>query len=166
MIAIKAVGRDIKLKAELTDFFFEQGSIIINDDSVLQSGTKYLINFVSKIKLKTKSQNTLLLLYSDLTPSKTIINDNNYIGICESGNIKALSFFMHNKIPVLTYGLATSDTVTFSSMTDEHSQISLQREIKNIYGNKTEPFEFLLDCKKLSHTAQLIIGTLKILCGE
>ncbi len=168
MIAIEAVGNDKNLESELTDFFFKKGSVIIKDNIIIQSGTKYLISFTSKAKLKTKTRTktSLLLYYSNKTPPKSILKDTNYIGICESGNKQALSFFMHNRIPALTYGLATSDTVTFSSITDEHSQISLQREIKNIYNKNIGPFEFVLNCENLSYTAQLIIGTLNILCGE
>lgn len=166
MIAIEAVGNDKKIETELTDFFFEQGAVIIKDDIILQSGTKYLISFASKLKLKTKAKTSLLLYYSNQTPPKSILKDTNYIGICESGNTHALSFFMQNRIQALTYGLATSDTITFSSITDEHSQISLQREVKNINNNIIGPFEFILNCKNLSQTTQLIIGTLKILCEE
>ena len=57
---------------------------------------------------------------------------NGVIGICESGNLNALKVFKKNKIPVITCGVNSKSTVTFSSFCNHTAFLSLQRTVKKI----------------------------------
>ena len=53
--------------------------------------------------------------------------------MCEE-DTKSLTILNKSKNPTITCGMSLRSTITASSITDESAMISIQREIKNIYG--------------------------------
>ncbi|MEG2336056.1 hypothetical protein [Chryseobacterium sp.] len=70
-----------------------------------------------------------------------------------------------SKIPVITCGLSSKDTITFSSKEEECGVISLMREVRSVFGNTIEPMEIPVSFPKhtepfmvLAYTASLILS--------
>lgn len=68
--------------------------------------------------------------------------------IIDSLNSCDLEIAKSLKSQVITCGLCTRDTLTFSSCREENCVISLQRGIKGFYGKIIEPFELPIYCGK------------------
>ena len=112
-------------------------------------------------------QNKGILLFFSEPPRNTQLNlSNRLLGLCETSNKTALQLLMNNGNPVITYGLASTDTVTASSFSETTTQIALQREIRTLSGQKLEPFEFSLYNENYSLSTRLLLGALQITLGE
>lgn len=61
--------------------------------------------------------------------------------IASSQDKDALSLLMGSQVPVITCGLSSRDTITFTSNTDDGVVIALQRTLPDMDGNQVEPVE-------------------------
>ena len=84
--------------------------------------------------------------------------------IASSDDERQLKSLAQAKIPVITCGLSSKDTITFSSKEEESAVISLMRSVKSIYGHTIEPMEIPIsfppktdDFILLAFTASLIL---------
>ncbi len=68
-------------------------------------------------------------------------NDNNIIWIIMSHFKKIVNWLKDMDAEVITCGMIGSDTVTFSSFTHDSCVISVQRQVKTIFGNIVQPIE-------------------------
>lgn len=166
MKTIFACGTDRKTKSELLDHFLKKHSVILQKNTLFVTGNSHLLHLTARPPRRTNVEKGVLLFFSEPPETTELSISNRLIGLCESNNKPALSCLMKNGNPVVTYGLAPTDTVTVSSFLDDKTQIALQREIKTVSGQIVEPFEFSLDNEGYSQTTRLIIGALHILFGE
>lgn len=79
----------------------------------------------------------------------------------DDGQLKALA---QAQLPVITCGLSSKDTFTFSSKEEESAVVSLMRSVKSIYGHTIEPMEVPIgfpsktdDFTLLAYMASLIL---------
>lgn len=166
MTTIFACGNDLKIEKELQHYFSHKPSVILCQNEILVTGTEYLVHINSILPLRTNLNKGILLFYSE-PPRNTQLNlSNRLLGLCETSNKTALQLLMNNGNPVITYGLAPTDTVTASSFSETTTQIALQREISTLSGQKLEPFEFSLYNENYSLSTRLLIGALQITLGE
>ena len=92
------------------------------------------------------SKSTLLVLSEKQIPKISV--HGTIKGICESSNHNALNILKDNEIPAIVCGMAKTDTITFSSITNDKALISIQRRIKTNNGKILEPCEISI---KLNH---------------
>ncbi len=84
--------------------------------------------------------------------------------IAASDDERQLKALAKVQIPVITCGLSSKDTFTFSSKEEESAVVALMRSIKSVYGHTVEPMEVPItfppktdDFTLLSYTASLIL---------
>lgn len=61
--------------------------------------------------------------------------------IAASDDERQLKSLAESQIPVITCGLSSKDTFTFSSKEEESAVVALMRSIKSVYGHTIEPME-------------------------
>ena len=61
---------------------------------------------------------------------------------------------------VITCGLSTRDTLTFSSYTEENCVVSLQRRLRRLDGGYAEPFELPFECQKSDDRYAILCASL------
>lgn len=159
MIEIIVLGNNSGTVSELKNIFMLKKSIIIDKDKYTFFGTDYILSF-NHIPNNFQNEKGIIILLDYNGKSYNL--PEKFIGICQSDNISALEFFMKNKNPVITFGMQKIDTVTIGSLKDNEFQISLQREIKSVFGKKIEPKDYTVKAN-YSPMNTLLIETLKIL---
>ena len=92
------------------------------------------------------TKSTLLVLNKEQLPKISVRGA--IKGICESSNHNALNVLKNNEIPAIVCGMSKTDTITFSSITNDKALISIQRRIKTNNGKILEPCEISI---KLNH---------------
>ncbi len=138
MKTICLLGVSRSLKTKIIAYFLKNKSIIVENNEINISGNKYLINFDSQKALNNRSS---VYLFGGKRFNKNIKIPEESICICSSTDTKALCFLFNKKVSVITCGLSTTDTFTYSSF-EENKIISLQRPIATLNGKLLEPFEF------------------------
>lgn len=93
----------------------------------------------------------IIICKSNFTPCGIGGACKNTVGIVQSDNIIAAKALSRQQIPVISCGMAATDTLTFSSMCTDSTVVCLQRSIPTLYGGTVEPVELRL---ALSHTYQ------------
>ena len=86
------------------------------------------------------------------------------IVIAASDDERQLKSLAKAQIPVITCGLSSKDTFTFSSKEEESAVVALMRSVKSVYGHTIEPMEVPItfppktdDFTLLSYMASLIL---------
>ena len=84
--------------------------------------------------------------------------------IAASDDERQLKSLAKAQIPVITCGLSSKDTFTFSSKEEESAVVALMRSVKSVYGHTIEPMEVPItfppktdDFTLLSYMASLIL---------
>lgn len=84
--------------------------------------------------------------------------------IASSDDDRQLKLLAGAQIPVITCGLSSKDTFTFSSKEEESAVVALMRSVKSVYGHTIEPMEVPItfpsktdDFTLLSYMASLIL---------
>lgn len=71
-----------------------------------------------------------------------------FVGVCAEKDKNALELFKKNRLPVITCGTGSKNTISVSSITDNDMLLCLQRSIKDVSGNFVEPCEIKADKPK------------------
>ena len=72
-------------------------------------------------------------------------------GICEEGDLPALTVFQNSGVPVITCGMDQRNTVTLSSLTETSALVALQRSLQDNFGREITPGEFKIAlCRRYS----------------
>lgn len=80
----------------------------------------------------------------------------NAVAIVDSADSDVLAAVAGRRLPAVTCGLGTSDTLTLSSLTVDSAVISLQRQITAFDGTKVEPFELPVSFSKRVEPFELL----------
>ena len=120
-------------------------NIIDASNTHITQSNRFVIKVNSNMNISAKNA-TLLVL--NKTKTQKISIDSSIKGICESSNQNALNILKHNNIPTIVCGTSNTDTITFSSITDDKALISVQRQIKTTNGRIIEPCEIAI---KIAH---------------
>jgi hypothetical protein len=133
------LGVDKELKQFVISYFLKKKSVIIDRQNISISGTRFLLNFDLNKHLPERKN---VYIFGGRNFSKNISISDESICICLSKDNNALTFLCNKNVNVITCGYSATDTVTFSSLNNTNSLISLQRQIKNLNDEVIEPFDF------------------------
>ncbi len=97
---------------------------------------KQIIGTLDKLKIEYSQFKTIIL-----------VNSSTAYGVCESCDKQALRYFKNKKVPVVTCGMGTKDTLTLSSFNQGTAMITVQRELPFEYEKSEKPEEFTLHFK-------------------
>lgn len=70
------------------------------------------------------------------------------IGVCEEDNRCAYKILKKNHNAVITCGINSKNSITFSSISQNGCLVTLQRAFCDLYGNLVEPCEFKINLTK------------------
>lgn len=139
--------RKNRIEKEITEILTFAGADYISDKTIYSGeGFFSVISEYKKIDLKIK--NGIAVFCGNADRFKTQVFPENIIGICEDTNTAALQLFKINRIPVISCGMNSKNTITLSSIIDNELLASLQRSIYDINGKKLEPAEFKIKLNK------------------
>ncbi|MFA7637479.1 MAG: hypothetical protein WCX81_06925 [Monoglobales bacterium] len=111
--------------------------------------------------------------FSDQKPDITIlrsheevINPADYI-IANSDNTEIIASLKNYEGKIITCGMSTRSTVTYSSISEEGCVICIQRAIPTLSGEKIQPLEYPFEYtgKTFDEVSILMIITAALLCG-
>ena len=140
-------NRKNKTEKELIEILTACGADFISDKRISATGGFFTV--VSSYKpCEFEIKKGIAVILDDTEKFKKQNLPNNIIGICEDINFSALETFKNNKTKVITYGNNHKNTLTVSSFNENSLVITLQRTIKNIYGEKIYPTDYKIVLKK------------------
>lgn len=150
---------------EITEILTLAGADFISDNTVCAS--KGLFTVVREYKKTEITINKGVAVFCDDTERfKEQVLPSGIIGICEDTNKNALKLFFKNRTPVISCGLGNKNTVTLSSLTDNSLLVTLQRNIKSMYGLSIEPADFKITLwKKYSPFSVMAGATILLING-
>ena len=89
------------------------------------------------------------------------------VAIVDSGNEALLEHVSDTRLPAITCGLRSRDTITLSSMAKKSAVIDLRRSVSCLDGSTVEPQEIPLRHQKTSDNFLLMAtAAILILCGK
>ncbi|MBE6750078.1 MAG: hypothetical protein E7560_02825 [Ruminococcaceae bacterium] len=139
--------RKSKIAREIREILSFYNANFIDDKTVINNnGSFCVINIFKPCEIK-------------LTKGIAVICDNtkrfenqtlpiNIIGICEDNNRNAVRIFHKNHLAVISCGINSKNTVTFSSIDESFFVLSLQRCIYSKDGKKIEPTELKIKLRQ------------------
>ena len=133
-------GKERKKETEILEILTQYDADYISDKKININNGKFTIISLYKKSDITVSKGVAVILDEFQKFEKQLLPDG-IIGICENSNKCALSIFEKNKIPTISCGSNSKNTITFSSLTDESILISLQRTIVNLKKEEILPCE-------------------------
>jgi len=143
-------GRKSETEKEIIEILCSYGGDYISDKTVRrEKGFFTVISEYKKTDLKLKKGIALIL--DDTERFEGQIFPQGIIGICEDTNQKALQLFEKSKVPVISCGMSSKNTVTLSSLNSETLLTALQRTVTDITGKDIEPGEFKIRLTKGYH---------------
>ncbi|WRS28831.1 hypothetical protein U6B65_06820 [Oscillospiraceae bacterium MB08-C2-2] len=83
----------------------------------------------------------LLIIYKNICTIKKEKIPSQALAVVDSTNRELVHFVSKTKLPAITCGMASMDTITLSSITEESAVINLQRTITCLDGQLVEPQE-------------------------
>ena len=92
-------------------------------------------------------------------PYDAHINGEKYL-IFNSSNKADIEISKNSCGEIITCGMSIRDTVTFSSFAEETCVFNLQRQITRLNGEKVQPFELPVICKKSDDRYALLVSYL------
>lgn len=158
-------NRKSKIEKEIIEILTSNGGDYISDKTVMSGkGLFTVISEYKKTELNLK--NCVALILDDGTRFENQNFPDGTIGICEDKNIKALSIFQRNNIPVISCGMNGKNTITLSSFNSDTLFASLQRTVTDTNGKDIEPEEFKIRLtKKYSPFSVMASTAVLLLCG-
>lgn len=158
-------GRKSSTEKEIIEILTSQGGDYISDKAVCrEKGLFTVISEYKKTDLKLK--NGIALIIDDTERFEGQVFPKGIIGICEDSNQKALKLFEKSKIPVISCGMNSKNTVTLSSLNSDTLFASLQRTVTDITGKEIEPEEFRIKLKKSYRPFSVMASAaVLLLCG-
>jgi len=142
--------RKSKTEEEITEILTEYGADYISDRKVYSKNKKFTVISEYK-KSDIKIDAGIAIILDEGNRFKEQLLNKGIIGICENSNKSALGIFERNKIPIISCGNNSKNTITFSSLNDNGILISLQRTLINLKGEEILPCELNI---KLNHKYQ------------
>lgn len=140
-------GRKSDTEKEIIEILTGYGGNYISDKKVYGSdGAFTVISEYKKTELVIKKG--IAVIIDDTDRFERQIFPKGIIGICESSNKQALEIFEKNRIPIISCGMNSKNTVTISSLNNKNLLLALQRTIIGLNENETEPGEFKIKLKK------------------
>lgn len=159
-------NRKNKLEKELIEILTAFGADFISDKSVTALGGFFTVCSIYK-NADIKCKKGIALILDDTDKYSDIKLDSNIIGICDAENTEALKIFSKNPTPVITCGNNQKNTLTLSSFTENSVIISLQRNVKTIFGNQIYQGDYKVNLsKKYSNSALMFGFAILILHGK
>lgn len=165
MMVILLSDRKSKEEKEIIEILTDFGASYISDKAIFSGNQELtIISEYKKTELKIKKGVAVFLDKTNRFDKQEF--PIGIIGICEDCNGKAIQIFSNSKIPVISCGMSSKNTVTISSINKESLIVSLQRAVIDINGNLIEPEEFKINLKKeYSPFSVMSSIAVMILCG-
>jgi len=89
------------------------------------------------------------------------------VAVVDSSDEHLLAQVSHTRLPAITCGLKSKDTITLSSIGADSAVVDLRRSISCMSGNKVEPAEFPLRTKRPIDSFMLMsVVSVLILAGK
>jgi len=126
--------RNNKTEKEIIKILTACGADYISDKSVFAMGGYFSVCSLYK-PAKIKIKNGTALIMDGAARFEGINLEKDIIGICEETNNTALKIFENNKMSVITVGNNSKNTITVSSFSENSIIISLQRNLRTVFGN-------------------------------
>lgn len=158
-------GRKNRIEGEIIEILTTLGADYISDKAVFKGFEPItIVSEYKKCKLNIDKGIAVFLDDTDRFLGQEF--PENIIGICEDCNQKALKIFSKSKIPVISCGMNSKNTITLSSINSNTLLATLQRTITDINGNEIEPEEFRLTTnKKYQPFSIMVCIAVLLLCG-
>lgn len=139
------------------------------------------IDTASNLRAQVNKINPEILLY--INPNGNIFKDNIILlalggdisgdianSVCTavalSEDTDTLSALERLRLPVITCGLSSRDTVSISGTADNSYSISLQRKIRRADGSYVEPCEILIKNTDFSHRTAAVFAAVMLITGS
>ncbi len=136
-------------------------NIIDSENTHITQTNRFAIKIMPNLNISAKKA-TLLVLNE--TKTRPVTLNGSIKGICESSNQNALNILKLSNISTIVCGTSNTDTITFSSITDNKALISVQRQIKTTNGKIVEPCEIPITINhKFSNSAVICACSVLIL---
>lgn len=136
-------------------------NIIDPENTHITQNNRFAIKIKPNLNISAKNA-TLLVLNKRQT--KPLMFNGSLKGICESSNQNALNILKLSNILTIVCGTSNTDTITFSSITNNKALISIQRQIKTTNGKIIEPCEIPITINhKFSNSAVICACSVLIL---
>ncbi len=158
-------NRKCKIEKEIIKILTENGGSYISDKTVISG--KGLFTVISEYKKSELEIDKLIAVMLDDTERfENQTFPEGTIGICEDKNIKALSVFEKNNIPVICCGMNSKNTITLSSVGSDTLFATLQRTLTDKNGKEIEPEEFKIKLNNNYNPLSVMVSTaVLLLCG-
>ena len=114
--------------------------------------------FVSNEPVTVYPENTVLVFLEVSEEFAGMIINPKSLCIVDSANKIAIKMLAKNGAMGIVCGNSALDTISFSSINDDHIVICQQRAIKNIYGKIIEPHEYKIKAANESSIPALLIA--------
>ena len=152
--------RKSKTENEISNILLKHNAKYISDNKIIAG--KDSVSVICQHKnVRLETNEGIAVFTDDTNRFENQILPNGIIGICESGNLNALKVFKKNEIPVITCGMNSKSTVTFSSFCDGTALLSLQRTVNGI-----EPQEIKIKlCENYQPFSVMVGAMILLLCG-
>ena len=140
-------SRKNKTEKEIIEILTNHGGDYISDKKVFTSSGKFtVISEYKKADIKIDSGVAIIPDETNRFYEQTF--NKGLIGICENSNKPALTVFEKNKIPIISCGNNSKNTITLSSINDDNILLSLQRTITSLSGFEISPCELNIKLTK------------------
>lgn len=139
--------RKSKIAREIREILSFYNANFIDDKTVINNnGSFCVINIFKPCEIKLTKGIAVICDNSKRFENQTLTI--NIIGICEDNNQNAVRIFHKNHLAVMSCGINSKNTVTFSSLNENFFVLSLQRSFYSKNGKRQEPTEIKIKLKR------------------
>ena len=149
--------RKTKTEKEIIEILKAYEADYISDKNIHKGGGKLTIISEYKV-IDLKIENGIAVFISETDRFKGQKLPRGVIGICEDCNKTALKILSDSKIPVITCGMNSKNTVTLSSINSDTLLATLQRSFTDKNGKEICPEEFKIKQKKNYHPFSVMVS--------
>ncbi len=139
--------RKSKTAKEISEILASYNADFINDKTVIKIGGPFCVVNIFK-PCEIKLSKGIAVICDNSKRFKNQALPINIIGVCEDNNQNAVEIFHKNRVAVISCGINSKNTVTFSSLTENFFVLSLQRSFYSKDGKKQEPTELKIKLKR------------------
>lgn len=155
-------SRKSKNESEITEILKKYGASFISDRTVSETSGKFTVVCVYK-KTEISLNKGIGVFIEKTNRFKDQQLPIGIVGICEENNCEAFKIFKINNNAVITCGINSKNTVTFSSIGNNALLITLQRTIFDINGNPLYPCELNIKLTKQFSSLSVMVSAVILL---
>lgn len=137
-------SKECAAERQIADILISCGAALISESRIV-SGTAFTAAVTRQITDIKADKGAVLFLDADNFRNQRL--PEGFIGICEDCNTPALRLLAQNRLPVISCGMNSRNTVTLSSLAGT-VLATVQRSLTDINGNTVTPGEYKIRLKK------------------